>query len=202
MAHTSCAARSASTGAPTTARSHPPNAAPASAVTATDAADRSDTGATVTDDPVTWLRAQLDEDERLAQEAADGDGGTWYMGERWNVFRDEDVAPEGCGDVHRLVVYGNVRSQSEHIARHDPARVLAEVAAKRAILDLHDPNDTTGKRRWCVGCIEPDLPGLMVRMPCQHARLLAAPYADRPGYRNEWAPHAPTQSEAAMNGDR
>ena len=69
-----------------------------------------------------------------------------------------------------------------HIARHDPARVLREVAAKRALLDLH---------RW--QCCARDVTGYTViewydsrTDPCPTLRVMAAPYADRDGYNPAW----------------
>ena len=64
-------------------------------------------------------------------------------------------------------------------------RVLAECAAKRAIVELHSVDH---------GC--PDLSQMdsytWVNAPCNAncttLRLLALPYVDEPGYRPEWAP--------------
>jgi hypothetical protein len=63
----------------------------------------------------------------------------------------------------------------EHIARHDPARVLAEVAAKRQIVELHFLRSSG---RLCNE--DDDL------WPCETLRLLARPYVDHPDYRHEW----------------
>lgn len=60
------------------------------------------------DELITWLHAQLDEDERVAQRACEW---TWR--------------PE----------LANEFVSAEHIARWDPARVLVEVEANRRILD-------------------------------------------------------------------
>jgi hypothetical protein len=68
-------------------------------------------------DLVKFLAAQWDEDEFVAQGAArtdDGHLGTW------------SPMHFGAGGFDARV--------DDHIARHDPARVLREVAAKRAIL--------------------------------------------------------------------
>jgi hypothetical protein len=118
---------------------------------------------------VAWLGAQLDEDEEAARDA----GGSTPSG-HW--------AREAYGCVidakQRLVVYGEgtpTREGAEHIARHDPARVLREVEAKRALLEetirpYLNNGQTTGNIAWLA------------------LRLLALPYSDRPGYRAEWAP--------------
>lgn len=74
------------------------------------------------------------------------------------------------------------------MARHDPRRVLAEVAAKRQILDLHehypaDSSDGFG----CGICAWDGRNGeLVADRWCKTVRLLAAPYADKPGFNPAW----------------
>jgi hypothetical protein len=65
----------------------------------------------------------------------------------------------------------------EHIARHDPGRVLREVAAKRAILAVHWPCANSG-HTWCGADHE--------EWPCRTVGHLAAVYSDHEGYRPEW----------------
>jgi hypothetical protein len=72
----------------------------------------------------------------------------------------------------------------EHIARHDPARVLREVAAKRAILAGHS---TVTGWNW------PDQSDGSVQMDYVEAlrrtlRHLAAVYSDHPDYDEAWRP--------------
>lgn len=133
-----------------------------------------------------FLKERLDEDEAAAREAADNDSGQWFMGDKWNVYRTEDEARHDLdyqGEEHRLVVYGNVKPQSEHIALHDPARALHEVEAKRAILELHSGShecpvyDHNGDIDNCGWIDEGD---------CPTKQHLAAVYSDHPGYRPEW----------------
>lgn len=127
---------------------------------------------------VVWLSAQLDEDERVARAAADGDSGRWFVGDHWNVYRVEDEArhdEDYRGEENRLVVYGNVFDQSEHIAANDPARVLAEVATKRWLIDE------------IIGELGDDAEQQMVQLRLQH---MALPYAGRPGYDEAWRPEA------------
>lgn len=63
-----------------------------------------------------------------------------------------------------------------------PARVLAEVDAKRRILAehpwRHEPDWPSG--RQCRQCA--------TEHPCTTLRLLALPYAGHPDYREEWRP--------------
>lgn len=130
------------------------------------------------DDLVTWLRAQLDEDERVALVVPENarvwtlDGGTIHAGH----------------PTDEVVDWVHYDGAWEHIARHDPARVLAEVDAKRRILDEHAPEKhPTGMR--CSVCAEgPYYDATWYDAPCPTVRLIALPYAGRPGYRDEWKP--------------
>lgn len=108
------------------------------------------------DDLIEFIRARLDEDERVARWAG---GGIWH-----------DVAA-----VRESWLAECNREDATHILRHDPARIRAEVDAKRRILELGT----------CAACeIE--------SQPCDHRddvlALLALPYADHPDYRPEWSP--------------
>lgn len=89
-----------------------------------------------------FVTARLDETEAAAKEAAGpGYSGEWFVGDKWNVFRAEDEArydPDCDGEENRLVCWGNVKPQSEHIALNDPARALRAVAVKRAILAKYE----------------------------------------------------------------
>ncbi|MEV5085930.1 DUF6221 family protein [Streptomyces sp. NPDC056159] len=89
-----------------------------------------------------------------------------------------------------------------HIVRHDPARVLRELDAKRRILALYATatEDRTALRARMREVIDKD-PDEFSRLHRQESeliemagrmapvvRLLALPYVDRPGYREEWRP--------------
>lgn len=159
---------------------------------------------------VTWLRAQLDEDERVARtiklepwvlSPATGTHGGWL----W-VFGKRSADQIWGGDQPRV---------GQYIVQWHPERVLAEVAAKRALLELHAPtlenvewwHDQTGKGKAlvCPSC-HPAHPSewypafgeageppegfvpSYVLAPCPTLLSLLLPYADRPGYREEWRP--------------
>lgn len=116
----------------------------------------------MTGDLITWLRAQLDEDRRVALNAGH-DAPTWtYDRDAFSVASSAwpIASKRGDGSMPLCDVDG------EHIARWDPARVLAEVEAKRLLLDLHK------------GCTA----------HCYILRVLALPYADREGYQESWRP--------------
>ncbi|MFD8805596.1 DUF6221 family protein [Streptomyces sp. NPDC059597] len=140
-------------------------------------------------DLVEWLRAQLDEDERIARAASE------YTEAEWRLDEDGETVlwwpPEPrVADKEREkglpVVSDRWRGQTiyaraaPHVAAHDPARVLREIDAKRRILAEH----------WLNGwvCDTCDNGEVGQTFPCATLRLLALPYADRPGYREEWRP--------------
>jgi hypothetical protein len=114
------------------------------------------------DELVRWLREQLDDDEQVAQDAA------WPSGH----WKRDAISCVVDADTKALVIYGEgtpSSSQADHIVRWDPARALAEVDAKRRILDE------------------------AIRLmgydgEFQFLEMLALPYADRAGYREEWRP--------------
>ena len=130
----------------------------------------------MTTDLIAWLRAQLDEDERIAVDAALlADSERWTASARngWDEIRD--------GRRRRVAEARN--DERTHIARHDPARVLAEVEAKRRIIDRAAAfQDSTG-----VTLNVDSFTAIAAQMR-SILRVLATAYADCPGYREEWRP--------------
>lgn len=133
-----------------------------------------------------FLLARIEEDEKVARAAIRSGDGTWTAGEQFDV--DGEVY-DRCAifgdDLHIYDEGGHDEEQAEHIARHDPARVLAESAAKRAIVELHRPIE----QLWwpeqvpvevCEMCDEE-------RWECETICALASVYASHPDYREEWA---------------
>ncbi|ORL40180.1 hypothetical protein A6F59_16735 [Prescottella equi] len=125
-------------------------------------------------DLVEFLRARLDEDEQTATAATSatfGEVPTWTSkddgtGEQTHgyVMADHTAICGHDGDDVPLPV-------ADHIARHDPARVLREVEAKRQIMDQFEYDAEMGYS---------DQSGLVLRM-------LASVYSDHPDYQQEWA---------------
>ncbi|TGZ14713.1 hypothetical protein DV517_61960 [Streptomyces sp. S816] len=126
------------------------------------------------DDLVRWLGEQLSVDEERARACAGN--GEWAAADI--AIYGPDLAPE-------------VRA---HMAAHDPARVLREIDAKRALIARGGPFCTSD-------CDEPGNepkdPDTNWTTPLEHhfdcgaykaAGVLAVVYADRPGYREEWRP--------------
>ena len=69
----------------------------------------------------------------------------------------------------------------EHIARHDPARVLAEVEAKRRILDEYE--QATGQYATHSQVSAGEEIGLRFAL-----KAIGLPYADHPDYDPAWRP--------------
>lgn len=99
----------------------------------------------MSDDLIAFLRARLDEDEERARAVESHD-------RRW------DYLPPKA---------------DSYVRRFNPDRVLAEVDAKRQIIDLWDPNVLAGSYFDALA---------------QVLRLLALPDAGHPEYRDEWRP--------------
>lgn len=152
-----------------------------------------------------FLAARHDEDEAVAQAASPG---PWHT----NAESDEVLAMDDITVAEGFALSGpQVRATTAHIARHDPARVLADVAAKRAIIEDHgwkyaDPYESwkgdayrerygdTRDSRLCTRCggtsPHPNLGEVERRdsWPCTTLRLLALPYAEHEDYDEEWRP--------------
>lgn len=126
---------------------------------------------------VDWYRAQLDEDERVARAAGSRLDGSyeWVAGEA----NADGVRTKAGTPVTRF----SWPNEMEHIARHDPARVLRDVAAKRAIVDAYEHKAESMARYPGLGNAS-GLVSLTIVL-----RQLASAYSDRPGYREEkWKP--------------
>jgi hypothetical protein len=112
-----------------------------------------------------FLEARIAEDEALALNAQHHDAkvpGVWVTEHHNSEYHDQPNSAHIAED--RAGHYWTVASEvfipnAEHIARHDPARVLAECAAKRVI--LRNANYTA-------------------------LNALAAVHADHPDYRKDW----------------
>lgn len=158
------------------------------------------------DDLVAFLRARLDEEEQAARAAiAEDDPGRWEMvddhlngsvsvlGQFARGAPLPPPTPTQCGDWYAIAEWSDRDGErpegsvpyAEHIARWDPARVLAEVEAKRAIVDL--------LARQTAACPEDDWSvdgGIETAVLADNARyllrLLVASYAEHPDFDSTW----------------
>lgn len=160
----------------------------------------------MSDDLVAFLRARLDEDEQVARAATSGrwrwdlDGGAYEddpLGtatQEWGsrgpdlMSGDEPVIGATGYDASNVIVK---RADANHIARHDPARVLAEVEAKRRIIELHratDGLDCASCANWGDVTHDRDYGemGSHEWYPCSTLRFLTLPYAGYPDYQDAW----------------
>ncbi|MEU8690324.1 DUF6221 family protein [Streptomyces sp. NPDC048665] len=128
-----------------------------------------------------FLRDRFEEEERVARDAVAG-----APGAVWGVVADEIeqvLTSRDGGSTHTPMVQFGAEDPVKlltHVARHDPARVLRELRAKRALVAEH----RTGDGGRCRTCREGGHP----RAPCTTLRLLALPFAGHPEYDDPWRP--------------
>ena len=123
----------------------------------------------VIDELVAFLRARLDQDERIARavttpgawRVSHSHGGPTVEGDGWTVRGADEL-------------------DAAHIAEHDPARVLKEVRAGRQAIAHYE---RVAAHRWkhldyelAIGAVEVQL------------KIRALPYAGHEDYRQEWKP--------------
>lgn len=163
----------------------------------------------MTTDLVKFLRERLADDERIANR-------TRQASQEWRNF-DMDGELRDSANAGTVAYIPDVNDRT-HIARHDPARVLAEVDAKRRMLAEHEPEwsmvewpddqNGDGFAFVCRSCGNRDLDGWRnwrplvgdagwfpegvkppyIVAPCTTLRLLALPYREHPDYQPDWAP--------------
>jgi hypothetical protein len=124
-----------------------------------------------------FLLARITEDENTARATES---------QKWDVVADSVEADDRDGELpndlicevddwNRRTDGEPTRSRSRHIARWDPARVLAECEAKRRIVEAHNKRvDEDDSMAWIVAS------EVLLK-------TLALPYAAHPDYRAEWA---------------
>jgi hypothetical protein len=107
-----------------------------------------------------FLLARIADDEALAR--ASHPHAKWWV--------DGPAEKSGMWWVYDAGAKFKRREDAQFVAHHDPARVLAECAAKRHIVE------------WASDEVE------WVVYGDDMLRALAAVYADHPDYRDEWKP--------------
>ncbi|WP_141582426.1 DUF6221 family protein [Actinomadura sp. WMMA1423] len=128
-------------------------------------------------DLVEFLRARLDRDEQIARACSESP---------WKASPSGTVSTDTVGtgtDGPAYVATAENDAYAEHIARHDPPRALAEVAAKRRIVDDYE------KQAWILGQGH-RTPELDAAQSVRETvlRLLVLTYAHHPAYQEEWRP--------------
>ncbi|MFD3333498.1 DUF6221 family protein [Streptomyces sp. NPDC058700] len=148
------------------------------------------------DDLIAFLRARLDDDAAIARAAAEVCGchepaGRWAFDDDENDGRIvivDDPHPEMKRKVERRWngSYDGLFA-ARHIARHDPARVLAEVDAKRRIVDecaywIDKINKSATDKYPYPNLAERG--EVVLPVLC----LLALPYSGHPEFDDAWRP--------------
>lgn len=149
---------------------------------------------------VEFLTARLDEDEALAGIATPGPWRVETAPHRTNVVvpaegldrvgttgRRLDMPPIFTGQT-ASISRAQWEADAQHIARHDPVRVLREVEAKRRTLARHSPILTYGSMA-CDGCGWDREDGHHVEdiNECPELRDMASVYAEHPDFDPAWA---------------
>jgi predicted Zn-ribbon and HTH transcriptional regulator len=144
-------------------------------------------------DLIAFIERRLDEDERLARDALHPDAvspGEWVT-EQHGTHSEPNrchIAEDRRGH-YWSVAFEVFIPNAEHMARHDPARVLREVEAKRRVLARHH-EESHVYGQICRGCgFEGDNedPRNFID-ECEELRDLASVWSDHPDYRTEWSP--------------
>jgi hypothetical protein len=115
---------------------------------------------------VAFVTARLDEDEAVATAAGRM---PWDTAVGGAIFVATALA--------RYVASVEREADRQHIARHDPARVLADIAAKRRLVrsaQILLEDEGTGPSAYCLALEILD--------------AVARPHADHEDYRPEWRP--------------
>jgi len=159
-------------------------------------------------DLVAFLEARIDEERRLAEAAQRYSAGIWAASRGDGLYLHPDGPRISTGDDehwHKSIKLGvwncddldddceTMRSawmaQADHIARHDPARVLADIAAKRSLIvdyRIVVANNAIERRVSPDDEVRAAARDLIAKSLFMILRRLAAAYADHPDFRSEW----------------
>jgi hypothetical protein len=115
-----------------------------------------------------FVSARLDEDEDEAE--------YWFLVDvrEWSADGSDVRWRDG------LITEGVDHCVARHIARHDPARVLAQCAAMRKIVEYHDG------RHECSGPDDNNCMWIEHADDCPTMLALASIWSDHPDWREEW----------------
>jgi hypothetical protein len=136
---------------------------------------------------VEFLRYRLAEEEEWARAASGPEWHSRYEDQPdCHMYGDYGFYVRGPAGTPEFEDSEQGKHDADFIARHDPARVLADVKAKRAIVDRHSEvcygaHEGVGSVTMCRECRDQ-------RGPCWTLRNLASVYADHPDYDATWTP--------------
>lgn len=143
----------------------------------------------MTEDLAVWLLEQIAEDEASARAAT---AGPWTVDNpRYveSIRADDGTTVIGGGRWGGEASVFDQDADALHITRWDPTRVLAECDAKREIIKLSAYHLEAWRHQEAnperVQFIDVEARG---RHSDRTLKLMALPYVDREGYREEWRP--------------
>lgn len=156
------------------------------------------------DDLIAFLNARLDDDYQVARLATPG---PWRFGDwsatygtveqartvierspdhgRFPAVRRGDVEADLVLQLEDLEYDEAQQLNAAHILRQHPTRVLADVAAKRLIIEEWE----AARTKHQVADVYPErTPTVPMGVLAWVMKALATAYADHPDYREEWRP--------------
>jgi hypothetical protein len=131
-----------------------------------------------------FLLSRIAEDECDARDATPGPWRWLTVDEQGQAMGQRNIRADG--DIPVMVGLIDFPIDQRHIARHDPARVLAECEAKRAAIKAAWGDHLQIEGEWGYGKgsdqleAENDQPDVV--------KYLAAVYSDHPDYDEAWRP--------------
>lgn len=136
------------------------------------------------DELTDWLRTQFDEDERIARAADDSLG---KMNLDWQYQPEDELGGKVVSTRGADLIYDVAAGLGGHVSEHDPRRVLREIDAKRRLVCSYEAWVAEFNSSGPAMVAYDRLTGSVSAL--RHAvELLALPYTNRPGYREEWRP--------------
>ena len=115
--------------------------------------------------------------ERIAQAAQPG--GAWYQEGRsvnttMPLLSPAEMAALHPDEFEDWVFNAATTADAAHIVTQQPARVLAQLAGRRRIVERHTPIILTDGAAYCRHCPDPDHPDWSEAWPCDDYRDAAA----------------------------
>lgn len=154
------------------------------------------------DEMAAFAEERLGEDEAAAEAASSGHPNPESRDGTWQVVGDRHIRYDnGCGETvtavdvtggpcmwHEQIRVAHDRdgTVAAHIALHDPARILAGVAAKRAVLSEWAAFSGILEGQALRGEPADKVMAFQVRVLEGVIRKLVAEWAGHPGYKESW----------------
>lgn len=136
-----------------------------------------------------FLRARYKQEAHVARLVADSTGSELWKAD-WRQLSHNHIDARVIAGPDNPVFdgYGSVAT-AEFVSGYSPARVIADLDAKLALIDLHVSVELAGLGELMDACAVCEVTGKYPEYPCTTLRLLAQPFAGHPDHKGgEWAP--------------